>query len=312
MSEIVQLLVFPGFIFLFCYAMFVEWFDRKVVALLQNRVGPPWFQPFADFIKLVGKEYIIPERGRSIFFLLLPTTVLAVVLTTMVSIPIAGGNALFSFEGDILVVTFLLSTISIALFLIGWASNSPYTLVGGTRAISQMISYEVPLLLSVLTPAILAGSWKIAEIAAFFRAHPALLLVQLVAFGIALIALQAKLERVPFDIPEAETEIVGGTLAELTGRGLAFVHLAVDIEMVIGVTLLANLFLGGFSATSTVIGLVEFFVKSLFIVFILTCMRAVVARFRIEQLVLICWHKLVPIALAQVILAVIIKGWWLA
>lgn len=311
MNELVQILVFPGFVFLFCYAMFVEWFDRKAYALLQNRVGPPWFQPFADFIKLMGKEYIIPERANGLFFLVLPTTMLAVVLTSMISIPIANARAIFSFEGDILVVAFLLSTVSIVIFLIGWFSNSSYSVIGGTRAISQMISYEVPLLLAILTPAVLAGSWSIAEIAAFFRANPVFLLFQVVALGIALIALQAKLERVPFDIPEAETEIVGGALVELTGRGLAFVHLAVDIEMVIGVALLANLFLGGFS-TSWALGAVEFFIKSLVLVFALTCMRAVMARFRIEQLVLLCWHRLVPIALAQFVLAVIIKGWWLA
>jgi len=309
-ADLVQILVFPGFVFLFIYALFVEWVDRKAYALMQNRVGPPWFQPFADFIKLMGKEYIIPNRGNKLFFLVLPTGMLAFVLTTIVSVPIANAKAIFSFEGDILVVAFLLTTLSIIIFLIGYFSNNPFTIVGGTRAISQMISYEVPLLLSILTPAILAGSWSIAEIAAFFRANPVLLPFQVIGLGVALIALQAKLERVPFDIPEAETEIVGGTLAELTGRGLAFVHLAVDIEMVVGVALLANLFLGGFSSNYAV-GIIEFLVKSLVLVFILTAMRTVMARLRIEQLVLFCWHYLVPIALVQVLIAVLIKGWWL-
>lgn len=310
MSELVQILVFPGFIFLFVYALFVEWVDRKAYALMQNRVGPPWFQPFADFIKLMAKEYIVPERGNGFFFLVLPTTMLAAVLTTVISIPIANSSAIYSYEGDILVVTFLMSVVSMMVFMIGWFSNSSFTVVGATRAISQMISYEVPMLISVLTPAVLAGSWKISEIAAFFRANPVFLIFQVVALGIALIALQAKLERTPFDIPEAETEIVGGPLAELTGRGLAFVHLAFDIEMVIGVALLANLFLGGFSSNFA-LGAVEFLIKSLALVFVLTVMRTVMARLRIEQLVLFCWHKLVPIALLQLALAVIIKGWWI-
>jgi NADH-quinone oxidoreductase subunit H len=201
-SELVQILVFPGFIFLFVYAMFVEWVDRKAYALMQNRVGPPWFQPFADFIKLMAKEYIVPERGNGFFFLVLPTTMLAAVLTAVVSIPIANAAAIYSFEGDILVVTFLLSMVSMMVFMIGWFSNSSFSVVGATRAISQMISYEVPMLVSVLTPAILAGSWKISEIAAFFRANPVFLLFQLVALGVGLIAAQAKLERTPFDIPE--------------------------------------------------------------------------------------------------------------
>ena len=310
MSELVQLLVFPGFIFLFVYAMFVQWVDRKAYALMQNRVGPPWFQPFADFVKLMAKEYIVPERGNGFFFLILPTTMLAAVLTSVVSIPIANANAIYSFEGDILVVTFLLSMVSMMIFMIGWFSNSSFTVVGATRAISQLISYEVPMLLSILTPAVLAGSWKIAEIAAFFRANPALLLVQIVALGVGLIAAPAKLERTPFDIPEAETEIVGGPLAELTGRGLAFVYLALHIEMIILVALFANLFLGGFS-TSFGIGAIEFFVKTLALVFVLTLMRTVTARLRIEQLVLFCWHKLVPVALVQFAIAVIIRGWWL-
>lgn len=310
MGELVQLVVFPGFLFLFVYAMFVEWVDRKAYALLQNRIGPPWFQPFADFIKLMAKEYIVPERGVGFFFLILPTTILAAVLTTVVSVPIAQASAIYSFEGDILVVTFLMSVVSMAIFMIGWFSNSSFTVVGATRAISQMISYEVPLLLAVLTPAILAGSWKIAEIAAFFRANPAFLLVQVVALGVALIAAQAKLERTPFDIPEAETEIVGGPLAEITGRGLAFVKLAFNIEMVILVTLFANLFLGGFS-TSLGIGIIEFLIKSLALVFVLTLMRTVTARLRIEQLVIFCWHRLVPVALAQFALAILIRGWWI-
>jgi len=308
--DLVQILVFPGFVFLFAYALFVEWFDRKAYALMQNRVGPPWFQPFADFVKLMAKEYIIPKRANSLFFLVLPTGIVAFVLTAIVCIPIASPRALYSFEGDILVVAFLLTTASIIIFLIGWFSNNPFTIVGGTRAVSQMISYEVPLLLAILTPAIIAGSWNIAEIAAFFRANPLYLIFQIPALVIALIALQAKLERVPFDIPEAETEIVGGPLAELSGRGLAFFHLAVDLEMVIGVALLANLFLGGFSS-NIVIGLIEFFIKTLLLVFVLTSMRTVMARVRIDQLVLFCWHRLVPISLVQVLIAVLIKGWWL-
>jgi len=309
-ADLVQILVFPGFVFLFAYALFVEWFDRKAYALMQNRVGPPWFQPFADFVKLMAKEYIIPKRANSLFFLVLPTGIVAFVLTAIVCIPIASSRALYSFEGDILVVAFLLTTASIIIFLIGWFSNNPFTIVGGTRAVSQMISYEVPLLLAILTPAIIAGSWNIAEIAAFFRANPLYLIFQIPALVIALIALQAKLERVPFDIPEAETEIVGGPLAELSGRGLAFFHLAVDLEMVIGVALLANLFLGGFSS-NIVIGLIEFFIKTLLLVFVLTSMRTVMARVRIDQLVLFCWHRLVPISLVQVLIAVLIKGWWL-
>lgn len=310
MSELVQLLVFPGFIFLFVYALLVEWVDRKAYALMQNRVGPPWFQPFADFVKLMAKEYIVPERGNGFFFLILPTTMLAGVLTAIVSVPVANAAAIYSFEGDILVVTFLLSMVSMMIFMIGWFSNSSFTVVGATRAISQMISYEVPMLLSVLTPAVLAGSWQISEIAAFFRANPVMLLVQIVALGVGLIAAQAKLERTPFDIPEAETEIVGGPLAELTGRGLAFVHLAMDIEMVVIVALFANLFLGGFSS-SFAVGAVEFIIKSMALVFVLTLMRTVTARVRIEQLVLFCWHKLVPIALVQFAVAVIIRGWWI-
>ncbi|HBT20399.1 MAG TPA: NADH-quinone oxidoreductase subunit H [Peptococcaceae bacterium] len=309
-AELVQILLFPGFVFLFAYAMFVEWFDRKAYALMQNRVGPPWFQPFADFIKLMAKEYIIPKRANPVFFLALPTGILAFVLTTIVCIPVASNKAMYSFEGDILVVAFLLTAASMVIFLMGWFSNNPFTIVGGTRAISQMISYEVPLLFALLTPAIMAGSWSIAEITAFFRANPILLIFQIPALIIALIALQAKLERVPFDIPEAETEIVGGPLAELSGRGLALFHLATDIEMIVGVTLLANLFLGGFSS-NIAIGLIEFFVKTLALVFILTAMRTVMARVRIEQLVLFCWHRLVPAALVQVLIAVLIKGWWL-
>lgn len=310
MSGIVQLLVFPGVLFLFVYAMFLEWVDRKTYALMQNRVGPPWFQPFADFVKLMAKEYIVPARAKGVFFLILPTAMLALVLTAIVMVPIASPNAIYSFEGDILVVTFLLTGVSMIIFMIGWFSNSSFSVVGATRAITQLISYEVPMLLAVLTPAIMAGSWQISEIAAFFRANPVFLLFQIVALGVGLIAAQAKLERTPFDIPEAETEIVGGPLAELTGRGLAFVKLAMNIEMIVLLALFANIFLGGFSA-SLGVGIVEFLIKTLVLLFVLTIMRTVTARLRIEQLVIFCWHRLVPVALAQFAVAILIRGWWI-
>lgn len=311
------LVVYPGFIFLFVYALFCEWFDRKLYARLQNRFGPLHtgragiLQPFADFIKLLAKEDIVPEAADKGLFTVLPVFGLAVVMTAAMYLPLwhypfpaAGFN---SFQGDLIVLIYLLSLPTMILFLAGWSSTSFFSTIGGVRTITMIFGYEVPLLLGALSPAILAGSWRIADIAAFYRVHPALLFVNVIGFFVALAALQAKLERTPFDIPHAETEIVGGTFTEFSGRKLALFRLMLDIEMVVGSGLLAALFLGGFPG-GLFAGFVLFIIKTLFVIFLLSLMRAAFARLRIDQMVWFSWHILAPAGILQLLLTITVKG----
>ncbi len=316
-TTVFSILVYPGLLFLFCYSTFCEWVDRKVYARLQNRYGPLYtgsqgiLQPLADFIKLMVKEDIVPKQVDVVMFTALPIVILAVVCSAAMFLPFWDFSTTavspHSFPGDLIVVVFLLTIPTLIFFLAGWYSSSAFSVIGGTRVITMLFGYEVPLLLAVLSPAILANSWRLSEIALFYQTHPILLLPNLLGFFVALIALQAKLERVPFDIPHAETELVGGTFTEYSGKKLAFFRLAIDIEMVVGSGLIATVFLGGFPG-GPLGGFAFFVLKTLLIVILLSIVRAVFSRIRIDQVITFSWRYLVPVAIVQIFIAIFLKG----
>jgi NADH-quinone oxidoreductase subunit H len=305
------MLVFPGFLFLMAYGMICEWVDRKLYARFQNRVGPPWFQPEADFIKLLAKEEIIPDAADKVMFRFLPMIAMAAVLTAFLYLPIWGTGAPFPFEGDLIVVFYLLTIPTLTFFLAGWNSTSLFSALGSVRNLTQLFAYEVPLLLALLGPALLAGTWSISGISAFFLEHPELLVVNVIGFLVALVALQGKLERVPFDIPEAETEIVAGSFTEFGGRLIALFRLTTDLELVVVATLISVMFLGGSFGLNPVLGFLLFIVKTLFIVTILTVFRTVMARVRMEQMMKFSWKILAPIALVQLLINIIVKAYFI-
>jgi NADH-quinone oxidoreductase subunit H len=299
--------VFPGFLFLAVYGLFLQWVDRKLCAVMQNRMGPPWFQGYADFIKLLAKEVIVPDASTNqTMFRVLPFFAMAAVMTTIVLIPV-GHNALYSFQGDLVVAIYLLTIPTVTFFLAGWSSASPYSTVGSMRVLTQLFAYEVPLMLSLIGPAILAGTWNMTEISAFFMAHPALIPAQLLGFAAALIALQGKLERMPFDIPHAKNEIVGGQFTEYSGRLFGFFCLAVDMELVVGAALVNAVFLGGSLGFAGWAGVGVFLGKTLFITFLLALLKVLMARIRIEQMINFCWKYLAPVAMAQVAFDIFLK-----
>ncbi len=302
------IIVFPGFLFLAVYGLLLQWVDRKLCAVMQNRMGPPWFQPYADFIKLLAKEVIVPDYAESRMFRALPFFAMAAVMTALVSIPVWTPGALFSFQGDLIAVIYLLTIPTVTFFLAGWSSTSPYSTVGSMRVLTQLFAYEVPLMLALIGPAILAGSWSVSEISAFFAAHPSLIPAQLLGFGAALIALQGKLERLPFDIPHAKNEIVGGQFTEYSGRLLDFFLLAVDMELVVGAALVNAVFLGGTLGLAGLAGVGVFLVKTLFITFLLALLKVLMARIRIEQMINFCWKYLAPVAMAQVAFDIFLKS----
>jgi NADH-quinone oxidoreductase subunit H len=307
---LLYMFIFPGFLFLMAYGMVCEWVDRKLFARFQNRIGPPWFQPEADFIKLLSKEEIIPEAADKVMFRLLPIFAIAAVLTAFLYLPIWNINAPYPFEGDLIVVFYLLTIPTLTFFLAGWNSTSLFSALGSVRNLTQLFSYEVPLLLSLLGPALLAGTWKISGITSFFMKRPELLVVNIIGFIVALIAVQGKLERVPFDIPEAETEIVAGSFTEFGGRLLGLFRLATDLELVVVAGLLSAVFLGGSFGLHPVWGFILFIVKTLFIVCILTVFKTVMARVRMEQMMKFSWKYLAPIALVQLLINIIVKAYF--
>ncbi|MDD5677502.1 MAG: NADH-quinone oxidoreductase subunit H [Kiritimatiellae bacterium] len=303
-----NLLIFPGFLFLSLFGLAMEFVDRKLYARMQNRIGPPWFQPFADFIKLAAKEEIIPEEADPVMFRLMPVFALTAVVTAFFYIPLWGTHSLFAFNGDLIVVIYLLTLPTLAFFLAGWHSTSLFAMIGATRTLTQLFAYEVPLFMAVLAPALLAGTWSLSEMTVFYQVHPAYAGFNIIGFIVALIAIQGKLERVPFDIPEAETEIVGGTFTEYSGRLLAMFRMAIDIEAVVCASLVAAVFLPFGFGLGPAWGFVIYVFKVLIIIALLALLRTVLARLRIEQMTIFCWKVVAPAALLQLLINLILSG----
>lgn len=308
LGALFYILIFPGFIFLIIFSLAAEFIDRKIYARLQNRVGPPWFQPLADFIKLLAKEDIVPAESNPKMFKVAPIFALASAISAFLYIPLWKTDALYSFNGDVIVVLYLLTLPTLAFFIGGWYSTSLYSRIGSVRSLTQLFAYEVPLFMGILSSALLADTWSLQGMAEFYTAHPWFWMFNLLGFGVSLVSLLGKLEKVPFDIPEAETEVVAGGFTEYSGRMLAFLRMTLGVEMIAGSALLALVFLPFGFSLNPLLGFIVFVIKILFMVSIIALLRTVVARLRIDQMINFCWKFLVPLALLQILLNLILKG----
>jgi len=292
------LLIYPGFAFLFLCAWAVEWIDRRVTARLQGRIGPPWFQPLADWIKLMAKEDLLPKGAHRGVCTIAPIVSFASVLAAGLYVPV-GRQAANSFEGDLIVVLFLLSIPALAYFMAGWMSGGVYSILGGNRSLLQYFSYEVPFLMALSGPAILSGSWSIASIADYQHQTTWAAWVQPLGFVLAVLGLIGKLKREPFDIPKAKSEIAAGPLTEFSGRRLALWYLSVQMQTVVGMFLLVNAFMGGAAHSAKLYVALSFGLKTLIILAILSLTGALYARLRIDQLANLGWRVLAPLGLLQ-------------
>ncbi|MBO3802433.1 MAG: NADH-quinone oxidoreductase subunit H [Candidatus Brockarchaeota archaeon] len=307
-----RVLVFPGFLFLFSFTLFCDWFERKVMARMQNRMGPSYagpfgiLQPFADWVKLLTKEDIVPEGAGGLALAIAPIISFSLLVLSMLYFPLDGANAFSNegFEGDLLLVLALVTFANFLLFLLGWSSSNPYSGIGAVRIMTQFVGYDIPLTILSLGPAFLAGSLSLSRIASVQKVPFALVIPWVFAFF--LLALQAELEEDPFDTPHAETEIAAGYWTELTGRKLAFVRFSEDLQVVFGAVLAADLFLGGPYGPAFELGhglpIVWFVLKALFIIFMLEFVEAVCARLRIDQVVRTNWKLMVPLSLLSLAL----------
>ena len=302
------ILIFPGFIFLGIFGLLAEFVDRKIYARLQNRVGPPWFQPVADFIKLLAKEDVLPAESNPKMFKIAPIFALAASVTAFLYIPLWKADALFSFNGDVIVVLYLLTIPTLAFFIGGWYSTSLYSRIGSVRCLTQLFAYEVPLFMAILSSALLANTWSLKEMAVFYTNHPWFWVANLLGFVISLISLLGKLEKAPFDIPEAETEVVAGAFTEYSGRMLAILRFTLDIEMVVGSALLALVFFPFGLSLNPFLGFALFIVKVMFIIGLISLLRTVLARMRIDQMINFCWKYMVPFAFMQLLFNLALKG----
>jgi len=274
---------------------------------LQNRAGPPGDQPLADFLKLLGKETVIPADANRIMFQILPVISLSAVAAAFIYVPVRGGSAISSFEGDLIVVLYFLTIPTICSFLGGWYSRGVYATIGSVRTLTQMFAYEVPLFMALLAPSLIAKTWSVTGMVAFYSKHPLYSLINIPAFFTVLIAVQGKLERAPFDSPEAETEVVSGAFVEYSGKLLAIFRMSMDCELVLMASLISAIFLP-FLTGIVILDFVLYFAKTIAVLLFLTLMRSATARLRVDQMVNFCWRYLTPAAVAQMILNLILRG----
>ena len=299
LPPILVLLVFPGGLFLIASGLIYQWADRKLVARFQNRIGPRFIQPLADTLKLLAKEEIMPVGVHKGLFIALPVIALAAALTAGLYVPLFGFQPASSFRGDLIIALYALSVLTLTMGLAGANTISRFSLVGATRTLTQLFSYEAPFLLSLLGPAIAAGTWQISEINTYAGQNLWLMIAQPIGFVVAMIGLMGKLELPPFDAPEAETEIVAGAMTEYSGRGYALFRLGKDVELVIGLTLVSAFYLGGLGNP------LEFVLKTLALLLVLALLQTAFARLRIDQTVGLWWRAGALLAIVQLIAIVL-------
>ncbi|MBC8386884.1 MAG: NADH-quinone oxidoreductase subunit H [Actinobacteria bacterium] len=304
LKAVFYFVIFPGFLFTAIIGLLASWIDRKVTARVQWRVGPPWWQNFADFIKLLGKETIVPKGGSRTTFLLAPIFGLAAVTIVSTLLWLTMINPASTFIGDLIVVLYLLTIPSISVIIGGFASKNPLASLGASREMKLILSYELPFLLICLVPVIQAGGTiRLGEILTHQINNGVIFssLSGFLAFIVAVLCMQAKLTLVPFDSPEAEQEIMAGPYIEYSGPTLAVFKLTRQMMLFVVPMFLVVLFLGGitFSGWHILWGILKYVILLVIIVLI----RNTNPRVRIDQAVKFFWGPVTLMAIVAVLLA---------
>ncbi len=299
---------FIGLFILISFLLFVTtmltYVERRLVARMQNRIGPnrvgPFgvLQGFADLIKLITKEDLIPTLANRNIFSLAPILIMSPVLLMFAVIPILPGFTIADVDIGILYVVAITSLGSLGVFAAGWASNSKYSLYGAVRGVAQLVSYEVPLVLSICTIVLLSGSLNLIEIAE--AQEIPFILVQPVAFLIILFSVAAELNRTPFDINEADSEIVAGFHTEYSGTKFALIY-GTEYLAAFGWSLvIAILFFGHLGPG--IGGFLMLMAKTSIILFLFFWFRGTWPRVRIDQILAIAWKIMFPLATINIII----------
>jgi NADH-quinone oxidoreductase subunit H len=299
--------------------------ERRLLGWIQVRLGPnragPWglLQPLADIVKLLTKEDVIPEGADRLIFLYAPSVVAVTALLIFAVVPFANTWRLAGMDIPMVIsdlnvgLLYALAVSSLGVYgvaLGGWSSNSKFSLLGGIRAAAQMISYELSLGLSLVPVVMLAQSFSLVDIVQAQAKFP-FILVQPVAFLIFFISAVAEAKRIPFDLPEAENELVAGYHTEYSGMRFGLYFLGEYVTMVVLGALVAVFFLGGWRGP-LLPSIVWFFLKVTVVVFALVWFRATFPRLRYDQLMHLGWKVLIPAALLNIMatggLLLIVKG----
>ena len=282
-----------------------KWVDRKVTALVQWRVGPPWYQPFVDVIKLMGKETIMPVTARGTGFLLAPVIAVSATGVAAAILWYALVRPQGAFVGDLIVVIYLLIIPALMTMLGAASSGNPHAAVGASREMKLLLSYELPMLLAILV-GVTRCNWTLRLGGLLEAQHaqaPVILSISgAIAIVVAIICMQAKLGQVPFDMAEAECEIMSGVYVEYSGPPLAMFLMARAMLLALMPLLLIIVFWGGIY-TGAWWGYLSFIGKYVLLVALVTLIRNTNPRLRIDQTVKFFWFGLTPVAIVAVILA---------
>ena len=292
------------------------WIERKVAARIQDRLGPnrvgPWgiIQPIADALKLISKEDITPAGTDKVVYNLAPIIAVASVVLMWACIPFAPSLIGVDLEIGVLYIVSVASLGTMAIMMAGWSGNNKYALLGAFRVVAQLVSYEVPLVLSILIPVLLAGSMGMQDIVAAQQGMWFIFMAPVAAF-IFFISAQAETGRAPFDLLEADSELVAGFNIEYSGMKFGLFFAGEFVHVLTNGVLIAHLFVGGWwglgvsadaGILSNALGLIYLIIKTAIFYFISLWLRNSLPRVRIDQLMDFNWKFLVPISIANLVM----------
>lgn len=305
-------------------------FERKILARIQNRYGPNrvgpcgLLQPMADGIKLIIKEDVVPRSADQVIHFLAPLVMVQPALYGLCVIPVGYGMTPFSIDGGILFFFAIGSAAELAVFMAGWASNNKYSILGAMRAIAQMVSYELPLILAAIPAVMITGSLRPDEIVVAQSGYTFGVIPHwfcftpwgFAAFILFFVAAMVESNRSPFDLPEGESELVAGHMTEYSGFKYATFFVAEYLGLFAILGLCVTLFLGGWNAPMRFLEFIPsycwYFGKLGFLIFVCVWIRGTVPRFRFDQVMTFSWKFMIPMALTCVLAAAAWHYAWLA
>lgn len=312
---VIKIAVVVGVVML--HVAYATYFERKVIGHMQVRLGPMRvgphgiLQPIADGIKLFFKEDIIPANADKPIFYIAPVIALVSALSSVAVLPFFEGFVIANINIGLLFIFAMSSLGAYGIIMAGWASNSKYSFLGGLRSSAQVISYEISMGLSLVGVMMLAGSLNLTEIVKAQESYPLgmFLFPQIIGFFVFMLSAIAETNRAPFDLPEAESELVAGYFVEYSGMRFALFFAAEYIGMIIMSSIATVCFLGGWNGPFDIpyVPFAWFLVKVYFLIFFYYWVRATLPRYRYDHLMALGWKVLIPLSLLNILITGIVK-----
>jgi NADH-quinone oxidoreductase subunit H len=305
-----EITIFPGLLSIALLGALLGWFERKLTARVQLRVGPLYASPaggilqmFADIIKLLFKELSIPEGADRFFFIMSPITALIIGAALLGLIPFAPGIQIANVEVGLPVFLAIITLSPTIVLLAGWSANSKFPFIGGLRALFQQTAYEIPLWLSTVGVVMVTGTLSLTNIINYQQNNGWLIVPQLLGALLFIVTATAEMERLPFDLPEAESEIMMGWQAEYPGPLFMLVQGPAFVKLYAFAALFSTLYLGGYLGPSPIPPILWFFAKTLLVIALVMMFRSTFPRVRLDQLLRQGWTTLLTLSIINIVIA---------